>query len=106
MYTRAREASAACDRLIWWDSPVASMAGNMGMYAQSYVRLCRDAHENYLGLATANQLAFIEEHRLACRGLLASFLLIDPEMVDAPGTIRPDGLDADIARLCDVPALQ
>jgi hypothetical protein len=27
-------------------------------------------------------------------------------MVDAPGTIRPDGLDADIARLCDVPALQ
>jgi P27 family predicted phage terminase small subunit len=48
----------------------------------------------------------MEERRLCARGLMAEFLLIDADMVNASGTIRADGLDADIARLCDVPAHQ
>jgi hypothetical protein len=104
-YSRGREAAEDCAGLIWWDSEVAKMAANMAMYAASYIRRCQDAREHH-GLIPEDQLAELEAARLACRGWLAQFLLLDADMVDAPGTIRPDGLDADIARLCGVTALQ
>ena len=92
-YRAAREASAAAPALIWWDSPVAGIAANMAMYASSYVHA---VHEN-------RPTAALEEQRLTVRSLMASFLLLDADMVNVPGRIRPDGMDADIARLCDVP---
>jgi hypothetical protein len=41
--------------------------------------------------------AAVEEKRQCVRSLMASFLLLDPDMIDAPGTIRADGLDRDVA---------
>jgi hypothetical protein len=79
-----------------WDSGFDSMLAQMAAFAATYVEDVREGRPT----------AAIEEKRLCVRGLMAEYMLIDADMIDAPGTIRPDGLDADIALLCDVPPLQ
>jgi hypothetical protein len=83
----------ACPALIHWD---ANLAGTLAMYAQCYIDAVREGRP----------AAELEEMRLAARGWLASFLLIDADEVDAPGTILPNGMDADIAAACGVRAIQ
>jgi hypothetical protein len=83
-------------RLMEWDSGFDSMLAQMAAFAATYVEDVREGRPT----------AAIEEKRLCVRGLMAEYMLIDADMIDAPGTIRPDGLDADIALLCDVPPLQ
>jgi hypothetical protein len=96
IYGAAVVAADRCPGLIWFDSEVAKMAANAGMYCAAYVHAVHEGRPS----------AELEEMRLVLREMLADFLLLDPEMVDAPGTIRPDGLDQAVARLCDVPELQ
>jgi hypothetical protein len=94
VYGAALVAAERCEAFIWWDSPVASLAANMAMFAQVYV-------QNRM-----EEPGEKEAKRLVLRAFMADFLLLDHDMVDAPGTIRADGLDADVAALCDVPVLQ
>lgn len=92
----------AVTRLAPWDSGFNGMLGQMAAFAAAYVRLCREAHERHPGFTDPD----VEERRLCCRGLMSDYMLIDADDVGALGTIRADGLDRDIARLCDVPAIQ
>jgi hypothetical protein len=91
-----QNAYAAVTRRMEWDSGFNSMLGQMAAFAATYVEDVREGRP----------AATIEEKRVCLRGFLASFLVIDADMVDATGTIRADGLDRDIAELCDVPVLQ
>jgi hypothetical protein len=94
VYGAALVAAERCEAFIWWDGDVASLAAHMAMLAQVYV-------QNRLEEPREK-----EAKRLVVRAFMADYMLLDHDMVDAPGTIRADGLDADVAALCDVPALQ
>jgi hypothetical protein len=83
-------------RLHRWDGPVASQAAHLAMLAGAYVTGVR---ENY-------PPEELEAKRLVTRAMLAEFLLLDADMVEDTGTIRPDGMDHDIAAVCGVPSLQ
>ncbi len=98
-YARAAWANGyvAVTRLMDWDTGFNSMLAQMSAFAATYVEDVREGRR---------PTAAIEEKRLCLRGLMAEYMLIDADMIDAPGTIRPDGLDADIALLCDVRPLQ
>jgi hypothetical protein len=92
----------AVTRRMAWDSGFEGMLAQMAMFAASYVRLCMEANERHPGLISLD----VEERRRCARGLMADYMLLAPDMIGAPGTIRADGLDADIAALCDVSELQ
>jgi hypothetical protein len=87
---------AAVTRLMEWDEGFGSMLAQLAMFASAYVGA---VHEN-------RPATEMEERRLCARALMADYMLLDLEMVGVPGTIRADGMDRDVAALCDVPSLQ
>ncbi len=94
IYGAAVAAAERCPGLIWFDSEVAKMAANLAMLAQAYIQNPLEEPEER------------EAKRLVLRAMLADFLLLDADEVDAPGTILPNGMDADIAAACGVQAVQ
>lgn len=95
----------ACTKAGRWDPAYASMLSVLAAAAGDYVQLVREIAELPQEKITADLRAAPAAHRLVTRELMVEFLLLDPSEV-AGGTSRADGLDSDIAALCDFPAVQ
>jgi len=70
--------------------------------ASRYVALAREVARLDPAQVSTDLRAAVEEHRQLARRCMADWFLIPRGRV-ALGETRPDGLDADIARLCGVP---
>jgi len=102
MFWNAYQASVARGD---WDPGFRSILGTLAGAAGGYVASVREMAELAPGVARSELVAEVGEQRRAVRGLMAEFLLIEASAIDGGG-VRADGLDADIAALCDVPAVQ
>lgn len=88
-----------------WDDSCRSGLGVLAQSAAIYVGLVRRAAELRPEKVGDDLRTEISEYRRVVREYMVEFLLLDRLNV-AGGDLRADGLDADIARLCDVPTLQ
>lgn len=95
----------ACVRRGQWDPGFTSALGILASVAGLYVALVREVAELAPETVSDDLAACVIEQRRAVREWMIEFLLLAPDAVDG-GTLRPDGLDSDIARLCDMVAVQ
>jgi hypothetical protein len=79
--------------------------GALAKSAAIYIRLARAVAELAPSEISDDLRQAIERQRTITRDFMAQFFLIDAGAVN-DCTFRPDGLDHDIAALCDVPAVQ
>ncbi len=88
-----------------WDDGFISGLAVIASSAAQYVQIVRAATEHD-GQPVAEELReTAREWRIIVREWMAEYLLLAHADVHG-GELRPDGLDADIAALCDVPAVQ
>jgi hypothetical protein len=105
-YARAAFVNAyrAVTARVEWTGYFEDMAPHLAMCAAGYLRL----HQDLIASPeppTIEQKLHVEEYRIVLREIMADFLLIPRAEVDG-GTLRGDGLDSDIAALCDIGGLQ
>jgi hypothetical protein len=88
-----------------WDAGFESGLAMLANTAAQYVRLVREGAERD-GQPVAEELReTADQWRRITREWMAEYLLIEKVEISG-GTLRADGLDADIAALCDVPMVQ
>ena len=88
-----------------WKPIYFGILGVLAAAAGRHVQLQREMAELNPCLITPEIRATAAETRSVARRAMAEMLLIPMVAVNS-GTIRPDGLDSDIAAICDVPAIQ
>lgn len=89
-----------CAERCLWEPKYEIMLGVVAQSAATYVRFVHETAE--LDQVSDELAAALGRQRTITRELMVSFLLIEADAVDS-GELRPDGLDREIAALCDVP---
>ena len=88
-----------------WEPIYFGILGVLAAAAGRHVQLQREIAELNPRRITPEIHAVAAETRSVARRAMAEMLLIPKAAING-GTIRPDGLDTDIAALCDVLAVQ
>ena len=94
-----------CSEMYEWKPLLVPMLVLLAEHASLYVQLVREIAENPPERISDEQRELVVEFRLCTRELMAEDPLIDRAAVNA-GTLRADGLDSDIAALCDISPVQ
>jgi hypothetical protein len=87
-----------------WDDGFTGVLITLAQAAATYVRFARKAAEGPVEALDPEPHRRAAEWRQGCRELMAEFLILDPD--DDAGPLRADGLDEDIAKLCDIVPVQ
>ena len=96
---------AACLARGDWHEIYASILAVMANCAAMHIRLQREMAILDPATISPELRAVAAETRSVARQAMAEMLLIPKAAING-GTIRPDGIDSDIAALCDVLAVQ
>lgn len=96
---------AACLARGDWHEIYASILAVMANCAAMHIRLQREMAILDPATISPELRAVAAETRSVARRSMAEMLIIERSEIDG-GSIRPDGIDADIATLCDVPRVQ
>ena len=88
-----------------WEPIYLGILGVLAASAGRHVQLQREMARFAPATISPELRATAAETRSVARRAMAEMLLIPKASVNG-GTIRPDGIDSDIAALCDVPAVQ
>lgn len=88
-----------------WEPIYFGILGVLAAAAGRHVQLQREIALLDPATISPEIQAVAAETRSVARRAMAEMLIIERSEIDA-GSIRPDGIDADIATLCDVPRAQ
>ena len=95
----------ACVQRNDWEPVYTGILGVLAAAAGRHIQLQREMAVLDPGSITPEIRALAAETRSVARRAMAAMLLIPETNIDG-GVIRPDGVDEDVARICDEPLVQ